>query len=70
MREFAQEELRPHADTFDREKSFPTEQVMTMLSVQLGVQVQDPCLKVSCWWNISAPTTAGKNDGGDGSDGD
>ena len=27
VREFAQEELRPNADTFDVEKRFPTEQV-------------------------------------------
>ena len=27
VREFAQEELRPLADTFDVEKRFPTEQV-------------------------------------------
>ena len=27
VREFAQEEVRPNADTFDVEKRFPTEQV-------------------------------------------
>ena len=33
MREFAQEELRPLADTFDVEKRFPTEQVANLRTV-------------------------------------
>ena len=37
VREFAQEELRPLADTFDKEKSFPTEQVTTMFHTNKGV---------------------------------
>jgi len=43
VREFAQEELRPLADTFDREKSFPTEQVklmgeMGLMGIEIGKQ--------------------------------
>ena len=50
MREFAQEELRPLADTFDREKSFPTEQVTT------GETSQSQSLaKKFCWRIINDP---------------
>ena len=50
MREFVQEELRPLADTFDREKSFPTEQVTT------GVIPQSQSLAEKfCWRIINDP---------------